>query len=79
MEELQRIFYNELPDEKYNPNDFLFHITLHIDKDEEKVLEMRRIISDNFKPFSVEFNRLGLFHYPGNLIKEFNFSNNETF
>lgn len=32
IKKLQRIFYKEFPKEKYNPDDFVFHMTLHIDK-----------------------------------------------
>ncbi len=32
IRELQKIFYKEFPKEKYNPENFIFHMTLHIDK-----------------------------------------------
>lgn len=74
MKDLQRIFYNKLPGDKYNPDNFVFHLTLHIDKDYEKVLSMQKIINDDFKSFSLEFDKLGLFDYPGDIIKEIKLS-----
>lgn len=73
IKKLQEIFYNKLPNENYNPKNFTFHLTLHIDKDYEKVLQMKKIINKNFRPFLLEFNKLVLFNYPGDRIKEFNF------
>lgn len=72
IKELQRIFYNEFPKEKYNPDDFVFHMTLHIDNDYNKIFKMQNILKQNFKPFSLEFDMLELFDYPGEMIKEFN-------
>lgn len=72
IKELQRIFYKEFPKEKYNPDDFVFHMTLHIDKDYNKVLNLQRILKENFEPFFLEFNRLALFDYPGEIIKKIN-------
>ena len=73
IKELQRIFFNEFPQEKYNPEQFTFHLTLHIDKNYDKILELQTIIKDNFKPFYLEFNRLALYDYPGDMIKEISF------
>lgn len=72
IKELQRIFYKEFPKEKYNPDNFVFHMTLHIDKDYNKVLNLQRILKENFEPFFLEFNKLALFDYPGELIKKIN-------
>lgn len=72
IKELQRIFYKEFPKEKYNLDDFVFHMTLHIDKDYNKVLNLQRILKENFEPFFLEFNKLALFDYPGELIKKIN-------
>lgn len=72
IKELQRIFYKEFSKEKYNPDDFVFHMTLHIDKDYNKVLNLQRILKENFEPFFLEFNRLALFDYPGEIIKKIN-------
>lgn len=73
IKDLQRIFFNEFPQEKYNPEQFTFHLTLHIDKNYDKILELQTIIKDNFKPFYLEFNRLALYDYPGDMIKEISF------
>lgn len=73
IKELQRIFFNEFPKEKYNPEQFTFHLTLHIDKDYNRVLEFQNIINKNFKPFYLEFDKLALYDYPGDMIKEINF------
>lgn len=72
IKELQRIFYKEFLKEKYNPDNFVFHMTLHIDKDYNKVLNLQRILKENFEPFFLEFNKLALFDYPGELIKKIN-------
>ena len=72
IKELQRIFYNKFLQEKYNPDDFTFHMTLHIDKDYDIVLNLQNTIKENFKPFLLEFNTLALFDYPGDMIKKIN-------
>lgn len=73
IKSLQRIFFNNFPKEKYNPEQFTFHLTLHIDKDYDKILKLQNIINDNFKPFYLEFDRLALYDYPGDMIKEISF------
>lgn len=72
IKELQRIFYKEFPKEKYNPDDFNFHMTLHIDKDYTKILKLQKKLKESFKPFSLEFNTLALYDYPGDRIKKIN-------
>lgn len=74
IKELQRIFYKAFPKEKYNPDDFVFHMTLHIDKDYNKVLNLQKILKENFKSFFLEFNTVALFDYPGEMIKKINFN-----
>lgn len=59
-------------EEKYNPDDFIFHITLHIDKDYNKILNFQRILKRHFKPFYLEFNTLALYDYPGEIIEKIN-------
>lgn len=76
IKELQRIFYNKFPQEKYNLDDFTFHMTLHIDKDYDIVLNLQNTLKENFKPFLLEFNTLALFDYPGDMIKKINLKNN---
>lgn len=78
IKELQRIFFNKFPKEKYNPEKFTFHLTLHIDKDYDKILELKNTIKDSFKPFYLEFDRLALYDYPGEMIKEISIRNYEN-
>lgn len=60
-----------LPNERYNPNKFKFHITIHIDQDYEKILEIKNKIEEDFVPFELEVNSIGLFNiYPASLVKE---------
>ena len=72
IKELQRIFYKEFPKEKYNSDDFTFHMTLHIDNDYNKIVKMQNILKQNFEPFFLDFNILALFDYPGDMIKKIN-------
>lgn len=72
IKELQRTFYKEFPKEKYNPDNFIFHMTLHIDKDYNKILNLQKILKENFNPFFLEFNTLALYDYPGEMIKKIN-------
>ena len=74
--ELQRIFYREFPKEKYNPDDFNFHMTLDIDKDYNKVLNLQKTLKENFKSFFLEFNTVALFDYPGDMVKKINLNKN---
>lgn len=69
IKKLQKVFYKEIPEEKYNPDKFNFHMTLHIDKNKEVIDELYNILKDNFKPFYIEFDKLTLFNYPGEMIK----------
>jgi 2'-5' RNA ligase len=67
---LQNKIYNILPTEKYNPNDFKFHITIAIDKNYEKIINIKEYLEKNFEPFELEVNSIGLYEiYPANLIK----------
>lgn len=72
IKELQKKFYNKFPMEKYNPDDFNFHMTLDIDKDYNKILDLQKMLKENFKPFFLEFNIVALFDYPGKMIKKIN-------
>lgn len=70
---LQQKIYEVLPSEKYNPNNFNFHITINIDKDYNKIISMKEKILDNFIPFELEVDNFGLYEiYPAKLIKQFN-------
>lgn len=76
LKELQRIFYHKFPKEHYNPENFTFHMTLHIDKDYEIIKNLQNKILEKFEPFYLEFNELVLYNYPGEEIQKFNLSNN---
>lgn len=77
IKELQRIFYKEFPKEKYNPDEFTFHMTLDINKDYNRILNLQKILKENFKPFYLEFNTLVLFDYPGERIKTIKLNKNK--
>ena len=72
INELQRIFFLQIPGENYDPDSFTFHMTLHIDKDKELINKLKEKIELNFKPFDIEFDKLVLYNYPGDIIKEIN-------
>lgn len=62
---IQEIVYEYSKIEKYNPNTFIPHITIHIDKDYSKILRLQNYIMKNFKPFDIEFDHLGVYEiYP---------------
>lgn len=73
LKNLQNIFYKEFPKEKYTPDTFIFHMTIHIDKDYDKILKLKDAIKHEFKPFTLEFNQVALFDYPGEMIKKIKF------
>ena len=85
--ELQRMFFKEIPEERgyvggsfytgdpekeYDSSNYVFHMTLHVTRDENKAKEMYNIINENFQPFYMEFNRVALYDdRGGDLIKVF--------
>lgn len=70
---LQQKIYEVLPSKKYNPNNFNFHITIHIDKDYNKIISMKEKILQNFIPFQLEVDTFDLYEiYPAKLVKQFN-------
>ena len=73
IKELQGIFYKEFLEEKYNPDNFIFHMTLEINKDYEKVLKLQNRLKQNFKPFFLKFSKLALFDYTGEIIETIEF------
>ena len=54
LKSLQSKIYQVLPSEKYNPENFNFHITIHIDKDYTKIISMKENLLENFIPFELE-------------------------
>lgn len=64
--------YQILPSEKYNPDNFNFHITIHIDKDYTKINLMKEKLLEKFTPFILEVDTFGLYEiYPAKLVKQF--------
>ena len=62
---LQKDIYNCAKIEKYNPDIFIPHITIHCDKDYNKIKKLKEMINKNFKPVTIKFNEIGLFEiYP---------------
>lgn len=62
---LQKQIYDSAKIEKYNPDTFIPHITIHCDKDYNKIEKLKEILNKNFKPFKVKFSEIGLFEiYP---------------
>lgn len=70
LKDLQRIFFNEFPKENYNPDNFTFHMTIHIDKNYDNILKIQDKLKSKFKPFLLEFDTLALFDYPGELVEK---------
>ncbi len=72
LKSLQSKIYQVLPSEKYNPENFNFHITIHIDKDYTKIISMKENLLENFIPFELEVDTFGLYEiYPAKLVKQF--------
>ena len=83
--ELQRLFFKEIPEERgyvggsfytgdsekeYDSSNYVFHMTLHVTRNENEAKEMYKIINENFTPFYMEFNRVALYDdRGGDLIK----------
>lgn len=71
LKNLLKLVYEKYPTEKYNLDTFLFHITLDVDKDFNKVERIRNIILKDFVPFEIGIDKLGLFEiYPAIKIYE---------
>lgn len=69
LKKMQADIYMKTKNEKFNPNIYLPHISIHSDKDYNKLTKMKDIIMKDFKPFTVSFNKLGLFEiYPAKRI-----------
>lgn len=69
---LQQRIYDVLPSEKYNPNYFNFHITIHIDKDYDKINSMKEKLLEKFVPFELDVDTFSLYEiYPAKLVKIF--------
>ncbi len=80
LKSLQEQLYQILPSERYNPENFNFHITIHIDKDYNKILSIKEQILKDFKPFELEVDTFRLYEiYPAKLVKQFNPRNDKDY
>lgn len=69
---LQKEVYNILPSKKYNPENFAFHITIHIDKNYDKIIAVQKNLKEQFKPFEIIVKEYGLYEiYPANIIQKY--------
>lgn len=75
LKDLQKIFYCKFSKEHYNPESFVFHMTLHIDKDYNNIKTLKNKILEKFEPFYLEFDEIVLYDYPGEKIQKFSLSN----
>ena len=73
LKRLQERVYNILPVEKYNPNKFKFHITIHVDKDYDKIIKIKKELEQSFIPIELTVSSIGLFEiYPAKLVEKYN-------
>lgn len=67
---LQKEIYSKSRVEKYNPDTFIPHITIHCDRNYNKILDLKKKLDKDFVPFKVKFNKIGLFEiYPAKRIE----------
>lgn len=72
LKSLQKSIYENFTSKHYNPENFNFHITIHIDKDYEKIIKMEEALEENFEEFELAINSFALFEiYPAKLVKKF--------
>lgn len=56
----------------YNPENYEFHITIDISKDDKKITRIKEIIEENFEPFTLEVDTFGLYEiYPAKMIQSY--------
>ncbi|MFA5211555.1 MAG: 2'-5' RNA ligase family protein [Patescibacteria group bacterium] len=71
LRKIQKSIFEKIPNEKYNPANFEFHITLAIDKDQNNILKLKEKIEKNFEAFEIRIDKLALFSiYPARKIFE---------
>lgn len=60
---IQRFIYENqnIRIEKYNPETFIPHITIHIDKNYERILQLQENIMKNFNPFYIKTIKISLY------------------
>lgn len=72
LESLQKSIYENFPSKYYNPENFNFHITIHIDKDYEKIVRLKETLGENFEEFELVVKDFALFEiYPAKLVSKF--------
>ena len=72
LQNLQKQVYNILPVEKYNPNKFKFHITIHVDRDYDKIIKIKKELEQSFIPIELTDSSIGLFEiYPAKLVEKY--------
>lgn len=72
LKKIQQEIYNLCPSPKYNPENFTFHITIHIDKNYEKIVDMKKTLEDSFENIELTVENFGLYEiYPSKLVKIF--------
>ena len=70
LKKLQKEIYEIKPVSKYNPETFKFHITIHIDKDYDKIISMQEKLRENFEEFILNVEDIGLYEiYPAKLVE----------
>ena len=69
LREIQTQIYNMTRNDKFNPSIYTPHISIHTDKDYNKIIEMKNKIMQDFEPFTISFDKLGLFEiYPAKKV-----------
>lgn len=72
LRKLQEKIYKVLPSQNYNPEKFGFHITIHIDKNYDKIKEMKEKILESFVPFELKIDAYNLYElWNSKLVKTF--------
>ena len=60
-----------MPVEKYNPEKFKFHITIHVDQDKKKIEKLKESILKKQCPFKIDIKSFGLYEiYQAKRIKK---------
>ncbi len=69
LREIQTQIYNMTRNDKFNPSIYTPHISIHTDKDYNKIIEMKNKIMQDFEPFTISFDKIGLFEiYPAKKV-----------
>lgn len=69
---LQEKLYDASPSDIYKIGCRDFHISIHADKDYDRVVKMKDALMENFTPFELEIDTFGLYKiYPAKFIKSF--------